>query len=63
MRGSDGYGKTWLDADDGPKRLQVITDIEDAAAWARKAFAADGKAPKVGDHGRQLRRLLDARRR
>ncbi len=30
VRGSDGYGKTWLDADNGPKRLDVITDIEDA---------------------------------
>src|SRR5262249_4885710 len=28
VRGSDGYGKTWLHADDGPKRLKVITDIE-----------------------------------
>ena len=48
VRGSDGYGKTWLDADNGPKRLEVLTDIEDAAIWARKAFAANGKAPKVG---------------
>jgi dipeptidyl aminopeptidase/acylaminoacyl peptidase len=48
VRGSDGYGKTWLDADNGPKRLKVWTDIEDAAAWARRAFAAGGKEPKVG---------------
>ena len=48
VRGSDGYGKSWLDADNGPKRLDVITDIEDAAKWARTAFAANGKAPKVG---------------
>ena len=48
VRGSDGYGKTWLDADNGPKRLEVVTDIEDAAKWARTAFAANGKAPKVG---------------
>ena len=48
VRGSDGYGKTWLDADNGPKRLQIITDIEDAAVYARKAFTIDGQVPKVG---------------
>ena len=48
VRGSDGYGKTWLHADDGPKRLAVITDIEDAAKYARTAWAVNGKAPKVG---------------
>lgn len=51
VRGSDGYGRSWLEADDGPKRLKVWTDIEDAATWARKAFAADGKTPKVGVMG------------
>ena len=51
VRGSEGYGKKWLDADNGPKRLDVITDIEDAATWARKAFAVNGKAPKVGVMG------------
>ncbi|HTB73728.1 MAG TPA: prolyl oligopeptidase family serine peptidase [Polyangiaceae bacterium] len=55
VRGSDGYGKTWLHADDGPKRLDVITDIEDAARWARSRFATGGKEakqqPKVGIFG------------
>ncbi len=51
VRGSDGYGKAWLHADDGPKRLAVISDIEDAATWARKAFAHGGKEPKVGVFG------------
>jgi dipeptidyl aminopeptidase/acylaminoacyl peptidase len=51
VRGSDGYGKTWLHADDGPKRLDVITDIEDAARWARSRFATGGKAPRVGIFG------------
>jgi len=51
VRGSDGYGKTWLAADDGPKRLRVITDIEDAAKHVRAAFAVGGKAPKVGVMG------------
>ena len=51
VRGSDGYGKTWIHADDGAKRLEVITDIEDAATWARKRFAKGGQAPKVGITG------------
>lgn len=51
VRGSDGYGRSWLHADDGPKRLAVITDIEDAARHVRTAFAKNGKAPKVGIMG------------
>jgi len=51
VRGSDGYGKAWLHADDGPKRLAILTDIEDAAIHVRKAFAVGGKAPKVGVMG------------
>lgn len=51
VRGSDGYGKSWISADDGVKRLQVITDIEDASIHIKKAFAANGKAPKVGVMG------------
>jgi protease II len=51
VRGSDGYGKAWLAADDGPRRLDVITDVEDAARWARKTFAAGGREPRVGITG------------
>jgi dipeptidyl aminopeptidase/acylaminoacyl peptidase len=51
VRGSDGYGKTWLKADDGAKRLEVITDIEDAATWARTRFAVGGRKPRVGIYG------------
>lgn len=51
VRGSEGYGKTWLHADDGPRRLDVITDIEDCAKYVRQAFAKDGKTPKVGIFG------------
>ena len=51
VRGSDGYGKTYLDSDNGPKRLNVITDIEDCAKYIRKAWAVDGKAPKIGVMG------------
>ncbi len=51
VRGSDGYGKTWLHADDGPKRLDVITDIEDCARFIRKSWGDGGKEPKVGIMG------------
>lgn len=51
VRGSDGYGKAWLKSDDGPKRLDVITDIEDAAKHVRAAFTVNGRAPKVGVMG------------
>lgn len=51
VRGSDGYGKTWLHADDGPKRLNVITDIEDAAKFVRAHWGRGGKEPKVGVMG------------
>jgi dipeptidyl aminopeptidase/acylaminoacyl peptidase len=48
VRGSTGYGKTWEHADDGPKRLDVITDIEDCARFIKKEWAKDGKPPKIG---------------
>jgi dipeptidyl aminopeptidase/acylaminoacyl peptidase len=48
VRGSDGYGKSWLDADNGPKRLDIITDIQDAGRHLRARFTRNGKAPKVG---------------
>lgn len=48
VRGSEGYGKTWLHADDAAKRLDVVTDIEDAALFIKKEWAIGGKAPKVG---------------
>lgn len=51
VRGSDGYGKTWFHLDDGPRRLQVITDIEDAALFVKKNWAVKGQAPKVGVMG------------
>lgn len=51
VRGSDGYGKTWIQSDDGPKRLNVITDIQDAARFARQKWAQGGKAPRVGIFG------------
>jgi dipeptidyl aminopeptidase/acylaminoacyl peptidase len=51
VRGSTGYGKTWLHADDGPKRLNVISDIEDAAKFIRANWGRDGKAPRIGVMG------------
>jgi dipeptidyl aminopeptidase/acylaminoacyl peptidase len=48
VRGSTGYGKAWLHSDDGPKRLNVITDIEDCAKYIRASWGKDGKAPKIG---------------
>jgi dipeptidyl aminopeptidase/acylaminoacyl peptidase len=51
VRGSDGYGKAWLESDNGPKRLGVITDIDDAGKYARSHFARAGKSPKVAITG------------
>jgi len=51
VRGSSGYGKAWLHADDGPKRLGVITDIEDCARWIRTHWAENGQAPRIGITG------------
>jgi dipeptidyl aminopeptidase/acylaminoacyl peptidase len=51
VRGSSGYGKAWLHADNGPKRLSVISDIEDAAKHIRVAWASNGRAPKIGVMG------------
>lgn len=51
VRGSDGYGKTWLNADNGPKRLNVIGDIDDCGKWVRAKWGRNGKAPKVGITG------------
>lgn len=51
VRGSSGYGKKWLDSDNGPKRLEVITDIEDVAKYIRANWGKDGKPPKIGVTG------------
>jgi dipeptidyl aminopeptidase/acylaminoacyl peptidase len=51
VRGSDGYGKTWFHSDDGPKRLNVISDIQDAALFIKQKWAVGGRAPKVGIMG------------
>ena len=51
VRGSSGYGKSWLAADDGPKRLNVISDIEDCSKYIRAHWSKDGRNPKVGVMG------------
>ena len=51
VRGSSGYGKTWLDSDNAAKRLNVITDIEDVAKYIRANWGKAGKAPKIGVTG------------
>ena len=51
VRGSDGYGKVWLDADNGPKRLHVISDVDDAGKALRARFSRNGKAPRIAITG------------
>jgi dipeptidyl aminopeptidase/acylaminoacyl peptidase len=51
VRGSTGYGKAWFHADDGARRLEVITDIEDAAKFIRASWGKDGVPPKIGVTG------------
>ncbi len=51
VRGSTGYGKKWLHADDAARRLDVVTDIEDVAKHIRATWTAGGKAPKLGIMG------------
>ena len=51
VRGSDGYGKSWIAMDDGPKRLDVIGDIEDCATYIRANWAKHGIVPRIGVMG------------
>lgn len=51
VRGSLGYGKAWLHADDGVKRLDVITDIEDCAKFIKANWKTNGISPKIGVMG------------
>jgi dipeptidyl aminopeptidase/acylaminoacyl peptidase len=48
VRGSEGYGKTWLNSDNGRDRLKVITDIEDASIYIRKNWQINNITPKIG---------------
>ena len=51
VRGSTGYGKSYEKADDGAKRLNVISDIAACAEDAKSTFAFQGRTPKVGVFG------------
>lgn len=53
VRGSDGYGKEWLESDNGPLREKMITDIEDASIWIKKNWFKDmgAASPKIGVMG------------
>ncbi len=52
VRGSDGYGKKWIDLDNGPLRENVVTDIEDASIWIKKNWKkSNGEPPAVGVMG------------
>jgi len=51
VRGSDGYGKAWINSDNGAKRESVITDIEDCARFIRSTWKKEGKEPKIGITG------------
>ena len=52
VRGSDGYGKTWLNIDNGPARENVITDIEDVSIWIKKNWhSSSGQPVRVGVMG------------
>lgn len=47
VRGSEGYGREWLNSDNGPKRLQVVSDIKDCADYIRGHW----KVTKIGVMG------------
>lgn len=51
VRGSTGYGKKWLDSDNGPKRLQVLTDIRDAGLHFRKWGLESGERKVIAMGG------------
>ncbi|MDD4974639.1 MAG: prolyl oligopeptidase family serine peptidase [Bacteriovorax sp.] len=51
IRGSSGYGKKWLDADNGAKRLNVITDIEDAGIFLKQKYGAKKIGVMGGSYG------------
>ncbi len=52
VRGSRGYGRKFLEADDGRKRVEVIRDIRDVAQHIKKNWAIGDQVPPVGITGR-----------
>lgn len=51
VRGSEGYGRKYLDADNAEKRLDVIKDIQTVADFAKTKWAPPGQKAKVGVMG------------
>jgi dipeptidyl aminopeptidase/acylaminoacyl peptidase len=51
VRGSSGYGKKWLDSDNAEKRLNVVTDIEDAGIFLKQKYHADKIGVMGGSYG------------
>jgi dipeptidyl aminopeptidase/acylaminoacyl peptidase len=51
VRGSDGFGQTWLNADNGVKRLAVISDVADAGLFARRQWGAKKIGVMGGSYG------------
>ncbi|MDB5105499.1 MAG: peptidase family [Fibrobacteres bacterium] len=44
VRGSSGYGRAWLRADDGFARMNSVRDVGALLKWIRTRTAGDGKA-------------------
>jgi len=58
VRGSFGYGKAYLAADDGPKREQALTDIGATLYFVEQQQDLD--ASRIGVYGGSYRRVHDA---
>ena len=52
VRGSRGYGRKFLEADDGRKRVEVIRDIRDVAQHIKKNWNIGDQTPPIGITGR-----------
>jgi dipeptidyl aminopeptidase/acylaminoacyl peptidase len=50
VRGSDGYGKIWLNSDNGARRIKVITDIQDVVTFVKKNWPSSVER-KFGVYG------------
>jgi dipeptidyl aminopeptidase/acylaminoacyl peptidase len=53
VRGSTGYGRAYTDADNGPRRIDAVRDLEAVAGWLRRApgVAGDRLAIYGGSYG------------
>ena len=60
VRGSDGYGQAWLDADNGAKRLNVLDGHRGRGHLGANCLCRGWPGTQSGRHGRQLWRLRSA---